>query len=304
MRKISVAVIGSGNIGADLGEKLLIDDRFELFSIVGRNSASSGLKRFENRAKVVISNGYSELANYLDEFEGIFDATSAFSHLEHWDFCQKYSKWAVDLTPSKIGVPLVPALIGPDSTMKLSGNFVANYSMITCGGQSSAPLVKAFADNVERVLSVEISSSIASLSAGPATRLNIDQYIDTTENLAKLITGCDNAKAILVLNPAEPPVMMRTTVTVSATQINLSAIKEELSIMEATVQSYVPGYSIVVEPHLLNANTVVATAKVTGAGHFLPPYAGNLDIINSAALETAKLHTDSFSGVLKNALRP
>jgi acetaldehyde dehydrogenase len=297
VRKIRVAVIGSGNIGADLGEKLLLDDRFELFAMVGRNSLSSGLKRFENRAKVIISNGFSELENYLDAFDGIFDATSAFSHLEHWNFCQKNKKWAIDLTPSKIGVPLVPALVGPDSVMKLSNGFVANYSMITCGGQSSAPLVKAFSDNAESVLSVEISSSIASLSAGPATRLNIDQYVDTTENLAKLITRCDNAKAILVLNPAEPPVMMRTTVTISATRINLPAIRRELSTMETTVQSYVPGYSIVVEPHLLSANTVVATAKVTGAGHFLPSYAGNLDIINSAAIETAKLHSDSFKQI-------
>jgi acetaldehyde dehydrogenase len=169
--------------------------------------------------------------------------------------------------------------------------------MITCGGQSSAPMINAFSENAEGITAVEISSSIASLSAGPATRLNIDQYIDTTENLARLITKCENTKAILVLNPSEPPVMMRTTVTVKAKNINLEEAKKNLFAIESKVQRYVPGYSVVVEPHLINANTVVATAKVTGAGHFLPEYAGNLDIINAAALETAKLHFDSFSSL-------
>ena len=295
MAKIRVAVIGSGNIGADLGEKLLLDERFELFAMVGRNALSSGLRRFENRAKHIIASGFSDLAQYSDDFDGIFDATSAFSHSEHWDFCRNYGKWAIDLTPSKIGTPLVPALIGGSSGMKLHSKYVANYSMITCGGQSSAPMINAFSENAEGVTAVEISSSIASLSAGPATRLNIDQYIDTTENLARLITKCDNTKAILVLNPSEPPVMMRTTVTVKAESIDLEEVEKNLLAIESMVQRYVPGYSVVVEPHLINANTVVATAKVTGAGHFLPAYAGNLDIINSAALETAKLHFDSFS---------
>jgi acetaldehyde dehydrogenase len=162
-------------------------------------------------------------------------------------------------------------------------------------------MINAFSENAEGISAVEISSSIASLSAGPATRLNIDQYIDTTENLARLITKCENTKAILVLNPSEPPVMMRTTVTIKATSINLPGVKKNLKAIESKVQRYVPGYSVVVEPHLLNANTVVATAKVTGAGHFLPAYAGNLDIINAAALETAKLHFDSFSMLEKTS---
>jgi acetaldehyde dehydrogenase (acetylating) len=295
MGKIRVAVIGSGNIGADLCEKILLDGRFELFAIVGRNAESSGLKRFEGRARHVISDGYFDLFKMADEFDGIFDATSAFSHSEHWDACIKTQKWAIDLTPSKIGKPLVPALIGFRDEINLGSEEVSNYSMVTCGGQSSAPMINAFADHCESILSVEVSSSIASLSAGPATRLNIDQYIDTTENLAKLITKCDNSKAILVLNPAEPPVMMRTTVTVQADNIDLRLIKDSLHNIEKKVQKYVPGYQVVVEPYLLNSNVVSATAKVTGAGHFLPPYAGNLDIINSAAIETAKLHFDKFN---------
>ena len=124
--------------------------------------------------------------------------------------------------------------------------------------------------------------------------MNIDQYIDTTENLAKIITKCDSAKAILVLNPAEPQVMMRTTVTVQSQSVDLEAIQKELAEIELLVQGYVPGYSIVVDPYLVSPNIITATAKVIGAGHFLPPYAGNLDIINAAAVETAKLHSKKF----------
>jgi acetaldehyde dehydrogenase len=295
VNRIRVAVIGSGNIGADLCEKILLDDRFELVAIVGRNAESSGLKRFEGRAKHVISSGYIELFEMAASFDGVFDATSAFSHREHWEACQKAEKWAIDLTPSKIGTPIVPALIGRHAEIVLGLSEVCNYSMITCGGQSSAPLIHAFSSHSESILSVEVSSSIASLSAGPATRLNIDQYIDTTENIAKLISKCDKSKAILVLNPAEPPVMMRTTVTVRAENIDLELVKETLSEIEKKVQKYVPGYKVVVDPYMLSADTVSATAKVTGAGHFLPPYAGNLDIINSAAIETALLHFDKFS---------
>jgi acetaldehyde dehydrogenase len=137
---------------------------------------------------------------------------------------------------------------------------------------------------------VEISSSIAALSAGPATRLNIDQYIDSTESLASQISGCESVKAILVLNPAEPPVMMRTTVNIFAKTFDLDKAKLLANIVVEEVQRYVPGYEMVVEPYLQSQNTISATVKVTGAGYVLPEYAGNLDIINSAAVETAVLH--------------
>jgi len=302
VRKIRVAVIGSGNIGADLSEKILLDEALELIALVGRDKNSKGLKRFSGRVSNILAGGYKELFANASEFDGIFDATSAFSHLEHWEECKKYGKWAIDLTPSKIGKPLVPALIGSNDQLNLDSDFVANYSMVTCGGQSSAPIISVFAKNCTGIINVEISSSIASLSAGPATRLNIDQYIDTTENLARIITKCDTAKAILVLNPAEPQVMMRTTVTVHAQNVDLEAIKRGLSEMELLVRKYVPGYSIVVDPYMMGPNIVTSTAKVIGAGHFLPPYAGNLDIINAAAVETAKLHSNRFNSTFKVGL--
>ena len=139
-----------------------------------------------------------------------------------------------------------------------------------------------------------MSSSIASKSAGPATRLNIDQYIESTENLTKLISNCEQVKAILVLNPEEPPVMMRTTIHAKVLEFDLSAIKDEVLHITDKIKKYVPGYDVVVEPHISSLNTVSATVKVTGAGYFLPSYSGNLDIINAAAVETARRHTETI----------
>jgi acetaldehyde dehydrogenase (acetylating) len=162
--------------------------------------------------------------------------------------------------------------------------------MVTCGGQSSAALIYAITKRAKSVEEVEISSSIASLSAGPATRNNIDEYIDSTENMATLITGCSAVKSILVLNPADPPVMMRTTVHVRAANFDLVQILQDSRDLVAKVKNYVPGYDLVVEPHLAGSGQISATVRVLGSGHYLPEYSGNLDIINSAAVETAKQH--------------
>jgi len=162
--------------------------------------------------------------------------------------------------------------------------------MVTCGGQSSAAIIYAITKNAKLVEEVEISSSIASLSAGPATRGNIDEYIDSTENMAMLLTGCSAVKSILVLNPVDPPVMMRTTVHVRAANFNLARIIHESRDLVAKVKNYVPGYDLVVEPYVAGSGQISATVKVLGSGYYLPQYSGNLDIINAAAVETAKQH--------------
>ncbi len=291
---IRVAIIGTGNIGTDLCYRLLKDPSFEVVAFVGRRSDSPGIKLFENQVKHSISNGIEGLVPYLDEVDGVFDATSAFDHKNHWEILSEAGKWVIDLTPSKIGLPIVPVLMNKTPAIHLQGENISNYSMVTCGGQSSAPLIHALTVASTGISEVEISSSIAALSAGPATRLNIDQYIESTENLTSIVSGCTNVKAILVLNPAEPPVMMRTTVNMSVDTCDISkAIHMTAEIIES-VQNYVPGYKLVVEPYMLNQKTVSATVKVTGAGYVLPEYAGNLDIINAAAVETAKLHFNSL----------
>ena len=294
--KIRVAIIGTGNIGADLAERLLLDDEFEVVAFAGRRADSPGLVRMEGRIPHLISDGIVGLERVLDQVDGVFDATSAFDHRAHWDVLSQAGKWAIDLTPSKIGRPMVPVLIGQSDSMRLIPERVANYSMITCGGQSSAALVYAVAANSDIIHQVEVSSSIASLSAGPATRRNIDNYVATTENLLSLVSGCERSKAILVVNPAEPPVMMRTTVTVKVDSCDIDATRATLRGLVDQVQQYVPGYDLVVDAHADQFGNVSATAKVTGAGYYLPTYSGNLDIINAAAVETARSHARQFKG--------
>ena len=291
-RPIKVAILGTGNIGTDLCARLLKDERFKVVALVGRREDSPGLKMFQGKVPFLLHSGISDLISIIQEFEGFFDATSAYDHLNHWSELKKFSKWAIDLTPSQVGTPLVPELIGFNAMFKLDPNLVANYSMVTCGGQSSAPLVQAMAKHSKGITEVEVSSSIASKSAGPATRKNIDQYVNSTENLVKMISNVDNVKAILVLNPAEPPVMMRTTVQMKVETCNLANIKIELNQFIKKISAYVPGYSLVVEPHLVGNDVLSSTVKVRGAGFVLPEYAGNLDIINAAAVQTAFLHSN------------
>jgi acetaldehyde dehydrogenase (acetylating) len=298
LKRIRVAIIGTGNIGTDLCYRMLRDPRFEVVALVGRRADSPGLKMFKNQLEHVISTGIEGLIPLLDEIDGAFDATLAFDHKEHWRRLEDSRKWMMDLTPSKIGRPIVPVLLGKIPSMSLQEKASSNYSMVTCGGQSSAPMLHAISSNSVGIREIEISSSIAALSAGPATRLNIDQYIDSTEALSSLISGCKSVKAILVLNPAEPPVMMRTTVNILVESCDVERANISARSIIAEVQKYVPGYELVVEPHLQSPNTISATVKVTGAGYVLPEYAGNLDIINSAAVETAVLHNANIRGMV------
>ena len=297
--KIKVAIIGTGNIGTDLCARILKNSAFEVVALVGRRANSPGLMMFKDDIKYTISNGITGLLEVSSEFEGFFDATSAFDHEKHWEILKPLNKWAIDLTPSQVGVPMVPELIGVSEKFTILNSLIANYSMVTCGGQSSAPIIYAITKHSKQILEIEVSSSISSKSAGPATRLNIDQYIESTENLIRVISNCKNVKAILVLNPSEPPVMMRTTVHVKANSFDLVSILKELELIESKIKIYVPGYDVVVVPHISSLNTISATVKITGAGFYLPAYAGNLDIINAAAVETAQRHAQSFGGRIK-----
>ena len=297
--KIKIAIIGTGNIGTDLCARIIKNPAFEVVALVGRREDSPGLIMFKDEVKHTISNGINGLLEIDSEFEGFFDATSAFDHEMHWKILKPLNKWAVDLTPSQVGVPMVPELIDVSDKFVIPNSLITNYSMVTCGGQSSAPIVYAMSKHSEQISEIEVSSSIASKSAGPATRLNIDQYIESTENLIGIISSCKRVKAILVLNPSDPPIMMRTTVHMKAGCFDLDAIKDELELIERKIKKYVPGYDVVVEPHQSSQGSISATVKVTGAGYFLPSYAGNLDIINAAAVETAKRHVESFTRKIK-----
>ena len=297
--RIPVAVIGSGNIRVDLCERLSRDPDFEPVALIGRRPDSPGLQRASRLVGKTLSGGYSDLKVILDDVAGVFDATSAFDHAHHWGLIEERGRWAVDLTPSDIGRPMVPVLAQMESVFSIDVDVKStNYSMVTCGGQSSAPMLFAIARNCTHVREVEVSSSIAARSAGPATRRNIDHYIASTEALARLIAGPVSAKSILVLNPAEPPIAMRTTVTVRADRIDRAAVARDCAAMVERVQKTVPGYSVVVSPHSPDPDRIEVTAQVIGAGYYLPTYAGNLDIINAAAVETARLHSKAHASSL------
>jgi acetaldehyde dehydrogenase len=294
--RIRVAILGTGNIGSDLAERLLVSEDFHLVAVAGRRPESAGLARLLSRVELVSSSGLEGLRGSFASIQGFFDATSANDHPNHWLELEKEGKWVIDLTPSKIGKATVPVLANRYPELGYAETQVANYSMVTCGGQSSAPIIAALAEASKGVAEVEVSSSISSDSAGPATRRNIDHYVESTENLAGRVAGTDRTKAILVLNPAEPPPLMRTTVTLKAEAVDMVAAIERTSQYVASTRDYVPGYELVIEPHFVAEGILSATVSVKGEGYFLPPHAGNLDIINAAAIEVARRHSARHPG--------
>lgn len=278
------AIIGTGNIGIDLAEKILRENLLDLVAIAGRRADSPGLLRFEGRVPFLTAGGLAGLEPYFDEIDIFFDASSADSHREHWEILDKLGKYVVDLTPSRVGAAFVPGVLNHENQ---PGKPERNMSMVTCGGQASSPMSAALARHAEVVEYIEVSSSIASLSAGPATRANIDDYIRATENAAQLASGAKVAKAILVLNPVEPPTIMRTTVHVKGKLGDLSGIDCTVRDAVERVREYVPGYRLLVPPTRHAEDVLTVTVGVEGAGDYLPPFAGNLDIITAAAVKTA-----------------
>jgi acetaldehyde dehydrogenase len=289
LKRIKALVLGSGNIGTDLALRMASDERFEVLGLVGRRDDSPGLIRVRSESIPGYGNGLKAALSESIEFDVLFDATSALDHAHHWMMISDAKKLVIDLTPSRIGVPMVPILIDEHENFQISdsSDHSNNYSMITCGGQSSAAVVFSFYESSDLISEVEVSSSISAKSAGMATRRNVDQYIDATEKLASLISGCVDTKAILVLNPAEPPVMMRTTVTVRAQNLDLDEANRTLIKMEQAMRKFVPGYRVVVPIHSLGSDIFSATVLIEGAGFYLPKFSGNLDVINAAAVETA-----------------
>ena len=278
------AIIGTGNIGIDLAEKILREDGLELVAMAGRRANSPGLARFEGRVPHITADGLEGLAPFFDEIDIFFDATSADAHHEHWVTLKELGKYVVDHTPSHIGAAFVPGVLG-HANEPSKPDF--NMSMVTCGGQASTPMVAALARHAESVEYIEVSSSIASLSAGPATRDNIDEYTRATENAAQLASGAKVAKAILVMNPVDPPTIMRTTVHLKGQIGDITGLDETVRKAVEAVRNYVPGFRLLVPPVRHAADVLTVTVGVEGAGDYLPPYAGNLDIITAAAVKTA-----------------
>ena len=280
--KIRVAIIGTGKIGIDLLYKVQKSKNLSCHLVVGRSLDSPGLAIAKKLGVPVAAEGIDAIVKNINSLDVVFDATSASAHVNHWDVLKMLNIGVIDMTPSGLGKSIVPAvnLEEVDS--------LRHANMISCGGQSSIPIVHAVAQVVKEIEYIELVSSIASKSAGAATRVNLDEYIENTEKAILEFSGAHSSKVLLILNPADPPVNMQTTISF---QIENPPMGEIISAVKARVEevrTYVPGYELLIEPMQIESNHVVIMIKVEGAGDYLPKYAGNLDIINCAAVAVAE----------------
>ncbi len=289
MKKIRVAIIGSGNIGTDLLIKVQRSEYLTCVLFVGRNLSSPGMAKAINLGIKVSDESIDGIVKNADNIDLVFDATSAKDAKYHWEVIEKLGKIVIDMTPAKLGALCIPAVNLEDIINE------KNINMITCGGQASIPMAYAIGKSQKNIQYIEVVSSIASRSAGPATRLNLDEYVDTTEQGIKIFTQVPNAKAILNLNPAEPCIDMQTTIFALVENPDMEKLELEINQILVKIQSYVPGYSLLVPPMYENGRIVIMV-KAQGLGDYLPKYAGNLDIINCAAIAVA----EKFSKVQNN----
>lgn len=293
---VDAAIVGPGNIGTDLMYKIL--DRGESIDLrrmigVFPVEESSGLQAAVDEGVAVGTDGLDSVREHADEFDLVFEATSASIHAHQAPTYEELNLFAVDLTPAAVGPYTVPVVNLDDAV-----GTATNINMVTCGGQATIPVVHA----VNRVADVEYAemiSTISSESAGPGTRQNIDEFTQATAAGLEEVGGAREGKAIIVLNPAEPPIMMRNTVHTRVTETtDVDAVRDSVSRMETEIQSYVPGYEVTLEPMVKDEDdvgfdledSVILTMmlEVEGEGQHLPPYAGNLDIMTSAALGAAE----------------
>jgi len=305
--KFKAAIIGSGNIGTDLMIKIMrTSEVLEMRAMVGIDPNSDGLARAARMGVETTHEGIDGLLkmDVWKDIKIVFDATSVKAHLYNFDKIKQFEdKKVVDLTPAAVGPYVIPAVsFDKDFDVSVDLN-LNNVNMVTCGGQATIPMVAAVS-RVAKVHYGEIVASISSKSAGPGTRANIDEFTETTASAIEKVGGATRGKAIIILNPAEPPLVMRDTVFTLSEQADREAIRESIHNMVAEVQQYVPGYELHQEVqfddipedkpvfiegvgHVSGLKTTVLL-KVVGAGHYLPEYAGNLDIMTSAALATGE----------------
>ncbi|UFJ41099.1 acetaldehyde dehydrogenase (acetylating) [Brevibacillus humidisoli] len=292
MSKVKVAILGSGNIGTDLMIKLGRSNVLELTAMIGIDPESDGLRRAKEAGYQVFDGGLKQFLQTSPQLADIvFDATSAKAHVRHAKALREADKIAIDLTPAAIGPYVVPSVnLGAHMSEK-------NINLITCGGQATIPIVHAI-NRVSPVSYAEIVATISSRSAGPGTRANIDEFTETTAHGIEAIGGAKKGKAIIILNPAEPPILMRDTVYAlveeGADQQEIAASIEQTV---AYIQSYVPGYRLRTEP-IFDDNKVTVFLEVEGAGDYLPTYSGNLDIMTATAVKVAEEFAKQRTGAI------
>jgi acetaldehyde/propanal dehydrogenase len=286
MKKIKCALIGPGNIGTDLLAKLQRSPVLEPVWMVGIDPESDGLKRAREMGIKTTSDGVDGLVPHMvaDGVQIVFDATSAYVHAQNSRKVNALGALMIDLTPAAIG----PFCVPPVNLAEHVGKGEMNVNMVTCGGQATIPMVAAVS-RVQPVAYGEIVATVSSKSAGPGTRKNIDEFTRTTASAVEKIGGAKKGKAIIILNPAEPPLIMRDTVhCLTETEPDQARITESIHAMIKEVQKYVPGYKLVNGP-VFDGKRVSVFLEVEGLGDYLPKYAGNLDIMTAAAARTAEM---------------
>ncbi|HQE60490.1 MAG TPA: acetaldehyde dehydrogenase (acetylating), partial [Spirochaetota bacterium] len=259
MNKYRIVILGSGNIGTDLLIKVKRSDILECVAFVGRGYSSPGMIKAQSMGVLCSDQSISYIEQNADKIDLVFDATSAKDHLIHSEIIKRLGLKVIDLTPAKVGKMCVPAVNMKDCLNEW------NLNMVTCGGQASIPIAYAIGQSQKNIEYVEVVSSIASKSAGPATRINLDEYIATTEKGVEIFSGAVKTKAILNLNPAIPCIDMQTTVFAKVENPDLDALKSVLSVIIDNVKAYVPGYSLLVDPIIENERIVVMV-RVRGLG--------------------------------------
>lgn len=286
-RKIKAGIIGPGNIGSDLLMKLLRSEKFQVTSMYGIDAESDGMVRAREQGLKTFGNGIDGIYE-LDESERpeiLFDATSAGAHVYNNKVAQELNIRMVDLTPAAIG-PFVSPSVNLEEFIN-----EPNVNMITCGGQATTPIVSAISDVVP-VKYAEIVATIASVSAGPGTRANIDEFTETTANALETVGGAEVGKAIIILNPADPAIIMRDTIyTIVDGEFDEEEVIQSIRNREKDIQTYVPGFSLRQDP-VIDGDTISVYVQVEGAGDFLPVYSGNLDIMTASAVGVAERIAD------------
>jgi acetaldehyde dehydrogenase len=279
--KIKAGIIGTGNIGCDLLMKIMRSDVLECSIFAGHNPDSEGIKFAKAKGINTTFDSIHYIEDHPDCCDIVFDATSAKVHAYNAPILERLSKFAIDLTPAHIGSFCVPSINLEDAIKQ------KNVNLITCGGQATIPIAHALSKIHPKISYLEIAATIASRSAGIGTRNNIDEFTQTTKDALKDFTGIEKTKAIIVLNPAEPPITMHNTIYALIENPNIEKITSSVLEVEKKVKEYVPGYKISLGPVYEN-NRLVIIVQVLGTGDFLPQYAGNLDIITCAAIRIAE----------------